>query len=333
MVGLGSWAHERSAEPKVQDDGGWYDGGCDTAVVQRDGSYSRELENCNSTRSTDSACLPTVHVSPPSFMVLYPFSSSSLKSHPSYPIPFFNYRPTPPPRLRAPPSSSIMLTLPFLLLLSILSLSSAADVCATSYDSCGAGVIGVPQLPCCDPDFYCFTSGHYFSQCRPKSELTSSSSDVRLQFCASDYAVCGSGAEPNEKLSCCDPNYTCVPVPPFFWQCMPQITRTTSQVRRNSNLRDDLFSPYALDKGTRRMEGGDNVVMSRTPACFVARLSTLGDAQQKLLYQRIREGIGGRGTIQVLDGLVRVCADQHTNRHVAMFLAHIPHVLHVERES
>lgn len=67
--------------------------------------------------------------------------------------------------------------LPVLVLLSFVQLTLPAlaaatpTTCAADYASCGGGVPSpLSNMPCCSENFFCYTQGPYFSQCRPRKE-------------------------------------------------------------------------------------------------------------------------------------------------------------------
>ncbi|CAN8069435.1 unnamed protein product [Agarophyton chilense] len=58
-----------------------------------------------------------------------------------------------------------------LVFLAFRSSRGVAAACAADYASCGGGVPSpVGNLRCCSPNFFCYTQGPYFSQCRPRDE-------------------------------------------------------------------------------------------------------------------------------------------------------------------
>lgn len=99
---------------------------------------------------------------------------------------------------------------------------SHSSTCASDYDPCG-GAFPTPvrNLQCCSPDFYCYTQGPYFTQCRPLDELNPvnettadlPSSRIVQPRCATDYAHCAS--------LCCNLNYTCIPTTTSSHHCLP----------------------------------------------------------------------------------------------------------------
>lgn len=84
--------------------------------------------------------------------------------------------------------------------------------CAPDYHSCGSLPAPTSQLPCCNPQSYCYRRQPYFSQCRPRTELH------LLKVCIPSWtSLCNQ----YDDIPCCSPSHQCISITPLHSYCIP----------------------------------------------------------------------------------------------------------------